>query len=224
MKRDVETPVNRDALLETLAAELALAAYHVALRTRRQAGGVRRRGAKQTKSAGSILALVLGGDVFRGRPGDWRPEATIRCWQCALRPSGWRSTTTGPAFMQTWGVLLSEHDHEKIEVRNATRRRRSADNSATRKHTDGRRDARCRRLDEPMGRRTTRPKGCSSTEPWRDDPRRRNIVTAGEVESGAAKVPVRRSRACPGQGFTGNDRGLVHEDANCGKLIVRVGV
>jgi hypothetical protein len=34
MNRDVETPVNRDALLETLAAELALAAYRVALRTR----------------------------------------------------------------------------------------------------------------------------------------------------------------------------------------------
>ena len=34
MNRDVETPVNRDALLETLAAELTLAAYRVALRTR----------------------------------------------------------------------------------------------------------------------------------------------------------------------------------------------
>ena len=34
MNRDVLTPVNRDALLETLAAELALAAYRVALRTR----------------------------------------------------------------------------------------------------------------------------------------------------------------------------------------------
>ena len=36
MNRDVETPVSRDALLETLAAELALAAHRVALRTRTQ--------------------------------------------------------------------------------------------------------------------------------------------------------------------------------------------
>jgi hypothetical protein len=34
MNRDVETPVNRDAPLETLAAELTFAAYRVALRTR----------------------------------------------------------------------------------------------------------------------------------------------------------------------------------------------
>ncbi len=34
MNRDVPTLVNRDALLETLAAELTLAAYRVALRTR----------------------------------------------------------------------------------------------------------------------------------------------------------------------------------------------
>jgi hypothetical protein len=34
MNRNVKTPVNRDALLETLAAELTLAAYRVALRTR----------------------------------------------------------------------------------------------------------------------------------------------------------------------------------------------
>jgi hypothetical protein len=34
MNRDILTPVNRDALLETLAAELTLAAYRVALRTR----------------------------------------------------------------------------------------------------------------------------------------------------------------------------------------------
>ena len=34
MSGDFSTPVNRDALLETLAAELALAAYRVALRTR----------------------------------------------------------------------------------------------------------------------------------------------------------------------------------------------
>jgi hypothetical protein len=34
MNRDVETPVNRDAPIETLAAELTLAAYRVALRTR----------------------------------------------------------------------------------------------------------------------------------------------------------------------------------------------
>ena len=34
MNRDILTSVNRDALLETLAAELALAAYRVALRTR----------------------------------------------------------------------------------------------------------------------------------------------------------------------------------------------
>jgi hypothetical protein len=34
MNRASKTPVNRDALLETLAAELALAAYRVALRTR----------------------------------------------------------------------------------------------------------------------------------------------------------------------------------------------
>ena len=34
MKRDILTPVNRDALLDTLAAELTLAAYRVALRTR----------------------------------------------------------------------------------------------------------------------------------------------------------------------------------------------
>jgi hypothetical protein len=33
MNRDFQTPVNRDALLETLAAELTLAAYRVALRT-----------------------------------------------------------------------------------------------------------------------------------------------------------------------------------------------
>jgi hypothetical protein len=36
MIRDFQTPVNRDVLLETLAAELALAAYRVALRTRTQ--------------------------------------------------------------------------------------------------------------------------------------------------------------------------------------------
>jgi hypothetical protein len=34
MNRDLQIPVNRDTLLETLAAELALAAYRVALRTR----------------------------------------------------------------------------------------------------------------------------------------------------------------------------------------------
>ena len=34
MNRDFQTAVNRDALLETLAAELTLAAYRVALRTR----------------------------------------------------------------------------------------------------------------------------------------------------------------------------------------------
>ena len=34
MNGDFKTPVNRDALLETLAAELTLAAYRVALRTR----------------------------------------------------------------------------------------------------------------------------------------------------------------------------------------------
>lgn len=34
MNGDFRTPVNRDALLETLAAELTLAAYRVALRTR----------------------------------------------------------------------------------------------------------------------------------------------------------------------------------------------
>jgi hypothetical protein len=34
MNRDVETPVDRDVLLEMLAAELTLAAYRVALRTR----------------------------------------------------------------------------------------------------------------------------------------------------------------------------------------------
>jgi hypothetical protein len=34
MSGDSRTPVNRDALLETLAAELTLAAYRVALRTR----------------------------------------------------------------------------------------------------------------------------------------------------------------------------------------------
>ncbi len=33
MNRDFKTPVNRDALLETFAAELTLAAYRVALRT-----------------------------------------------------------------------------------------------------------------------------------------------------------------------------------------------
>ena len=37
MNRDILSPVNRDAMLETLAAELTLAAYRVALRTR-QAG------------------------------------------------------------------------------------------------------------------------------------------------------------------------------------------
>ena len=36
MNGDFRTPVNRDALLETLAAELTLAAYRVALRTRAQ--------------------------------------------------------------------------------------------------------------------------------------------------------------------------------------------
>jgi hypothetical protein len=34
MNRDILTPLNRDTLLETLAAELTLAAYRVALRTR----------------------------------------------------------------------------------------------------------------------------------------------------------------------------------------------
>ncbi len=34
MNGDSKTPVDRDSLLETLAAELALAAYRVALRTR----------------------------------------------------------------------------------------------------------------------------------------------------------------------------------------------
>jgi hypothetical protein len=33
MNEDFKTPVNRDALLETFAAELTLAAYRVALRT-----------------------------------------------------------------------------------------------------------------------------------------------------------------------------------------------
>jgi hypothetical protein len=33
MNGDLKTPVNRDALLETFAAELTFAAYHVALRT-----------------------------------------------------------------------------------------------------------------------------------------------------------------------------------------------
>ena len=36
MNEDLRTPVDRDALLETLAAELALAAHRVALRTRTQ--------------------------------------------------------------------------------------------------------------------------------------------------------------------------------------------
>jgi hypothetical protein len=36
MNRDFQTPVNRDALLESFAAELTLAAYRVALRTRTQ--------------------------------------------------------------------------------------------------------------------------------------------------------------------------------------------
>jgi hypothetical protein len=34
MNRDFQTTVNRDALLETLAAELTIAAYRVALRTK----------------------------------------------------------------------------------------------------------------------------------------------------------------------------------------------
>jgi hypothetical protein len=34
MNRDIPVPANQDALLETLAAELALTAYRVALRTR----------------------------------------------------------------------------------------------------------------------------------------------------------------------------------------------
>jgi hypothetical protein len=37
MDRDILTPISRDALLETLAAELTLAAYRVALRTRTEA-------------------------------------------------------------------------------------------------------------------------------------------------------------------------------------------
>jgi hypothetical protein len=37
MNEDSKTAVNQDALLETFAAELALAAYRVALRTRTQA-------------------------------------------------------------------------------------------------------------------------------------------------------------------------------------------
>ncbi len=37
MNGDFQAPVNRDALLETFAAELTLAAYRVALRTRTQA-------------------------------------------------------------------------------------------------------------------------------------------------------------------------------------------
>ena len=37
MNRDFQIPVNRDVLLETFAAELTLAAYRVALRTRTQA-------------------------------------------------------------------------------------------------------------------------------------------------------------------------------------------
>jgi hypothetical protein len=36
MNRDSRTPVNRDALLDTFAAELTFAAYRVALRTGRQ--------------------------------------------------------------------------------------------------------------------------------------------------------------------------------------------
>jgi hypothetical protein len=36
MNGDFQTPGNRDALLETLAAELTIAAYRVALRTRTQ--------------------------------------------------------------------------------------------------------------------------------------------------------------------------------------------
>jgi hypothetical protein len=37
MNGDFQTPINRDDLLETFAAELTLAAYRVALRTRTQA-------------------------------------------------------------------------------------------------------------------------------------------------------------------------------------------
>jgi hypothetical protein len=36
MNGEFQTPVNRDALLETFAAELTIAAYRVALRTRTQ--------------------------------------------------------------------------------------------------------------------------------------------------------------------------------------------
>jgi hypothetical protein len=61
MNEDSKTPVNRDALLETFAAELTLAAYCVALRTR---------------TRGSWLDLEL--DL-------WRALAdTVKTWEKAL--------------------------------------------------------------------------------------------------------------------------------------------
>jgi hypothetical protein len=57
MNGDFETPVNRDALLESFAAELTLAAYRVALRTRMQ---------------GTWLDLEL--DLWRA------PADTVKTW------------------------------------------------------------------------------------------------------------------------------------------------
>ena len=58
MTEDLKTPVNQDALLENLAAELTLAAYRVAL---------------QTRTRGTWLDLEL--DLWRAL-GD-----TVRSWQ-----------------------------------------------------------------------------------------------------------------------------------------------
>ena len=61
MNRNVRTPIDRDALLETLAAELTLAAYRVALRTK-------------TESTWLVLELDL-----------WRTLAdTARTWGAGI--------------------------------------------------------------------------------------------------------------------------------------------
>jgi hypothetical protein len=64
MNGDSKTPVNRDALLETFAAELTLAAYRVAL---------------QTRTRGTWLDLEL--DLWRALAG------TVKTWERELSSS-----------------------------------------------------------------------------------------------------------------------------------------
>ena len=69
-----ETPAHRDSLLETLAVELTLAAYHVALRTRTQGNwldlelGLWRVAAEKVKTWGQKNGLGVGEHYHPGEP------------------------------------------------------------------------------------------------------------------------------------------------------------